>query len=1265
MAAGSGTDASAHSGGSGDSGSDAAYFVHGGLGSGSNAGKALFSALRRKSLSSPRPCASGAISGAIEAMTPTKKRSVCQMLSEAIEALTPKKNRISAPSQGPPSARPASYKPEMLLSEAREIGRSWLRARECAFAARTRRWVAEWAMAEYPQHCQTADLMAAFARRARRYGRLADEGVYGAAAPAGEGELPARGGQLRPAPSQGSQGCATTMVKPCKRRRMVGSGGVGVMKQMSLAEELFAWFVDTLQNIKGRLVACMLIQQANLIASDLKAIHAEKVEAGISAPGKDLDLPTVDYCWLRRWRRRFGITARLVNLRFKAPRQVLKTRLRVFWCNCLRVRFLQRMLEPGGELIFEGFDQKPLWFTASSQDKTFALKGARKVAVKENMPMTRARFTAMTRCRWPSAPEDGKEIAVLFKAKGGGSRIRENLRVPPGVLLQFQEKGSYRLPDVLTYLSWILDRSRLQPPGPQQGPSAPSPVVPGPSPCAAAAAAPASPCAAAAAAPESPAAAPAPLSPAAAAAPCSPCAAAAQPASPCAAAADPSPGGGREKLRKVFGRRVVYLLDWFAPHLDESLDAMVRAVGHAILRIGGHLTGMVQVEDTHAHGPMTKHYKKRESLEALEQLQIRPDRLPSTTRQTVLDRALDSWNAVDHGNCSQGFVSNGIANSLDGSEDHLLSLDVQPFWDDLDMPRLRAKIEEEVAEAIRSGAVTCFADYEKLLEDYPHHAAMQEGQEAFAPVVVDGDAIVHERTDSDDEEEEDADDEASDGGGGGDEPPPPPPASSGGSAEPPAGKPPLPPPPDAADSSEDQGGDPFDGGDEWDDMGGGGGAGQSAPSQAPAEGPSPKAGLHPLISEAREKARQPLLKQREAVAGALRSAASTGGDRQLEDSLRARLRATDKQLLRLEEPTAIHLRAKALERQKVVDKARKEAKAEDAKQKELKLLVELKKHEAEIAKAASKAQAAEANKALAEAKRSKEEAARLRAQADEREAALRLHFAAALAGQMEEYMRLSPTGVGATRRERCHLRCMKQARRKVGMQLHEVPRFWKPTVVQLANLRPGGPHGGSRRLRAKEEQLYCSAEFSWVLFGKQDYGSEGKWCLGNEPRYAFRMLVERLMPGYFDVLGARYSVDNLLAECHCILDLAFLAAAWRYTHVVEQKNYRCGLSQWPPEQDWWLARLEACAASGSAPSQGAAAPSIADSSSVELASAAADPCASSAGLPITGAGSGQGAQCQAAASKPGAPAEVAWDHDGPSCAASGSAPSQAAAAAST
>ena len=125
--------------------------------------------------------------------------------------------------------------------------------------------------------------------------------------------------------------------------------------------------------------------------------------------------------------------------------------------------------------------------------------------VKENLPMTRSRLTAMTRCRWPTPPTDGKELGILFKASGGRAIICAGLSVPAGVVLQLQEKGSYRLEDVLEYMEWVLDRSRI--------------------------------------------------------------------------AMGAVDVGGLEPS----GRRVAYLLDWFAPHLNSRVDELVHSVGHAIL----------------------------------------------------------------------------------------------------------------------------------------------------------------------------------------------------------------------------------------------------------------------------------------------------------------------------------------------------------------------------------------------------------------------------------------------------------------------------------------------------------------------------------------------------------------------------------------------------------------------------------------------------------------------------------------------------------
>ena len=159
------------------------------------------------------------------------------------------------------------------------------------------------------------------------------------------------------------------MVPASKRRRRHGAGGPGNMKCPEIGDELFAWFVDSLRNIKGRIPSFLLLDVARALSKDMLHWHEEQKERGALAPHVQLEIPALNHVWLQRWRRLHHISWRTVNLRFKCSRAVLKARLYIFWCNVLRVRFLHKFLEPDGELVFEGMDQKPLWFTASSQEK--------------------------------------------------------------------------------------------------------------------------------------------------------------------------------------------------------------------------------------------------------------------------------------------------------------------------------------------------------------------------------------------------------------------------------------------------------------------------------------------------------------------------------------------------------------------------------------------------------------------------------------------------------------------------------------------------------------------------------------------------------------------------------------------------------------------------------------------------------------------------------------------------------------------------------
>ena len=165
---------------------------------------------------------------------------------------------------------------------------------------------------------------------------------------------------------------------PSSRRNggaAMGLGGPGVVRCPEIGAELFAWFVDSINNIKGRIPSFLLLDVANGLAKALRQGHEQDKEAGVVPPHDVLKMPRIDYDWLRRWRRMHHVTWRTVTLRFKCGRDTLLARIQVFWRNVLRVRFLHALLEPHGELVFEGMDQKPLWFTASSQERTLGLRG--------------------------------------------------------------------------------------------------------------------------------------------------------------------------------------------------------------------------------------------------------------------------------------------------------------------------------------------------------------------------------------------------------------------------------------------------------------------------------------------------------------------------------------------------------------------------------------------------------------------------------------------------------------------------------------------------------------------------------------------------------------------------------------------------------------------------------------------------------------------------------------------------------------------------
>ena len=939
-----------------------------------------------------------------------------------------------------------------------------------------------------------------------------------------------------------------------------------------LMDELFQWFVDRLATNKTRVGTSTLIHVAcnykNAVLNDWR----DRCNRGEADPSAELRLPKISRDWVGRFRQRYGITHRTVNIRYKMPRATFLARLKVFWSNIIIVRALYEQFYPGDDLDFVGFDQKPLWFNSVAADKTLSMKGASRVGVAENVSASRARFTAMTQCRSWTA-DDVPPIGVLFKIGDAASslpKLHAEMECRPSTLLQGAPRGSYRLSQVLAFLKWAV-------------PSAPE-----------------------------------------------------------------------------RGKPVCVVLDWFSPHLDKEVDALVHEQGNVVLRIGGGLTPTVQVPDTHAHRPYNNHYRQLERDAASAAWDLRPGTLLECSKQSVLARSEDAWALVDHNACAAGWVHNGITNKLDGSQDESLASHTRPHWDELEMTTVREQLVQDVKEMVESGQITSFGQYHELLLPYDDHPPVVEGMEG-APVYVYDESGAHAPLGTDDWEHSDED--------GGDyldaliareetelaglqpgsgtavgtssprvlepiapsgmhpdlnpplsdrlrvrsglESPGPPPhpipfpmhfALSGGlqpDATPPQ-PPPLPPPPD--DDLDD---------DELHhrhappsralqpDLGGAGLRQEGVPSE-PLPPPPPLSGVE-------ETSAGESVAKRRRVIDALCDAQSvlrSVGQIQIADYLQAQARRHVSDA-RGADP---HIVAVLRRQTDLVARTRVDARARDAeartrmaeKKIELKIAEEQRlaashaaKEEQARAKAASSADktvrqafAAEAKERSNAAKLKEDEVRKAsealkRAQDNKKKEQeyLRARWPSKLAEAMSDFM-LDPK-LGVSRRKAL-LDLVPGFKEKVAWKrVRKLPVFWDHgdrrgmQCISLKNLE---------NKYTDPMPVYATEKFSWEMWQHRKPNGPSQPQLSK--------FMERVMPGYAETVGVRYPAKDLLRDASGNADVAFLMAAFYYSSVFPAKEFPCGLRRWPPvfPPDYFSAAPAACAAASSSAASSSAPP---------------------------------------------------------------------------
>jgi hypothetical protein len=93
--------------------------------------------------------------------------------------------------------------------------------------------------------------------------------------------------------------------------------------------------------------------------------------------------------------------------------------------------------------------------------------------------------------------------------------------------------------------------------------------------------------------------------------------------------------------------------------------------------------------------------------------------------------------------------------------------------------------------------------------------------------------------------------------------------------------------------------------------------------------------------------------------------------------------------------------------------------------------------------------------------------------------------------------------------------------------------------------------------------VWCTPSFRHFVF-------EGKSQLllkEPEPAHNLVKLVNRMLPGYGELMPYEYQVGPLLRGHSQVVDLAFLEAVWRYSRKVGEKRFRCGNFMPPPASE--------------------------------------------------------------------------------------------------
>ena len=154
--------------------------------------------------------------------------------------------------------------------------------------------------------------------------------------------------------------------------------------------------------------------------------------------------------------------------------------------------------------------------------------------------------------------------------------------------------------------------------------------------------------------------------------------------------------------RKDF--RILYM-DYYKSHLGQALQDFAWKLGYLILYHYGCTTGITQVNDTDCHARFEQLYLEFETLAFQDKQLVDPSDI-SRTRQEVLDDIALTWRRLEHLEGVRGHKRTGLSNCLQGNDDALITREAKIFWDDLEIPKLRAEWIAEVDHLVDHEGLT-------------------------------------------------------------------------------------------------------------------------------------------------------------------------------------------------------------------------------------------------------------------------------------------------------------------------------------------------------------------------------------------------------------------------------------------------------------------------------------------------------------------------------------------------------------------------------